>query len=405
MALEMTGLDGRGKAAAGRFAIFVVFFSESFVLGNWIPRIPDVKDAFGFSASQLGASLFVLSLGTLISFLAGGRYIDRIGLRWTCAIAVPCWAGFITLVPFSSAGLMLNVVLILAGMSIGALEIGMNTAADLWERQQGRRVMSAAHGFWSIGSLVGVIFGTMFARFGFDVAAHFLIIMPLIAVVGIWASFGLPEPQASTTPKAHKSAFKLPSKSILLLCMMPIGIMLVEGAFIDWSALFVRDVLEGGPLAVGSIFAAFATVMATTRLAGDNLLERFGPLNVARVSAVAATVGICTFALAPTVLIAFIGALLSGLGVAIVYPLCMTAAARRPGDAADNVAAMSMISFTAFMVAPPAIGFIADASSLSIALLVIAPLAALSLLLTGELVDRERESDGSVKLGETPIDR
>jgi len=72
---------------------------------------------------------------------------------------------------------------------------------------------------------------------------------------------------------------------------------------------------------------------------------------------------------------AMVGAAISGMGVAIVYPLAVTAAARRPGSAADNVAAITMISFTAFLLAPPIIGFLSDAFGLRVALLLLAPVA------------------------------
>ncbi|MCJ8310548.1 MAG: hypothetical protein HRU27_16660, partial [Rhizobiaceae bacterium] len=51
----------------GVIPVFAMFFLEAFVLGNWIPRIPDVKLAFDFSASQLGLSLFVLASGTMVA--------------------------------------------------------------------------------------------------------------------------------------------------------------------------------------------------------------------------------------------------------------------------------------------------------------------------------------------------
>ena len=95
--------------------------------------------------------------------------------------------------------------------------------------------------------------------------------------------------------------FRLPARAILPLCFMPLGLMMVEGAFIDWSAVFAREVLAASPLAVGVVYAAFSLVMAAVRLSGDALAERFGDVVVVRASAVAATAGIAGFALAPNV--------------------------------------------------------------------------------------------------------
>ena len=150
-----------------------MFFLEALILGNWIPRIPDVKSMFEFSASQLGLCLFVLASGTLIAFLVGGRLLKSMGLRKACAFSLPVWAGGVLLAPFMPNGIILCVVLFIAGLGIGLLEIGMNTAADKLEQQSGRRLMSKAHGFWSLGSLVGALMGGYLGSIGFDVSHSF----------------------------------------------------------------------------------------------------------------------------------------------------------------------------------------------------------------------------------------
>ena len=372
----------------GVVPVFSMFFLEAFVLGNWIPRIPDVKSAFDFSASQLGLSLFVLASGTMIAFLAGGKLLKRHGLRNVCAVSLPAWTLVVFLVPFMPNGSVLALLLFAGGLAIGLLEVGMNTAADRLERTTKRRLMSKAHGFWSLGSLVGALAGGAIGGAGIDLPTHFALVLLPTALIGLVLALQIPKADEDTKAselKKNEAAFKLPARGLVLLCLMPIGIMVVEGVFIDWSALFVRDVLSADALASGLIYAAFSTVMAATRLSGDWLLEMFGSTSVARVSAVAATFGIALFALSPNTIVAFIAALFAGLGTAIFYPLTMSAAANRPGDAEDNVSAMSLFAFSSFMLAPPILGGIVDIWGLRIALLLVAPLAASSLLLTGEL--------------------
>lgn len=373
---------------AGVQPVFSMFFLEAFVLGNWIPRVPDVKSLFDLTATQLGACLFVLASGTLVSFLAGGNLLKRLGLRNACMLSMPLWALTVFAIPFLPNAYVLATIMFAAGLSIGLLEIAMNTAADRLERQSGRRLMSKAHGFWSLGSLVGALVGGGIGGLGLSVSMHFVLVLPATALVGYLyarhiSKANAAQKKAQATPS--EATFKLPAAGLLLLCLMPIGIMVVEGAFIDWSALFIQDVLAGGALASGLVYAAFSTVMAATRLWGDWLLDRFGAQPVARISAVSATLGIGLFALSPNVAIAFIAALFAGLGTAIFYPLTMTEAANRPGDAEDNVSAMSLLAFTSFMLAPPLLGAIIDIWGMRVALLTIAPLAASSLLLTGEL--------------------
>jgi MFS family permease len=363
-------------------AIYAVFFIEGFVLGSWIPRIPAVKDLFGLSATQLGIALFALAFGTLAAFIFGGPRIRKWGLKATCRWSLFAWCVAIAIVPWIPDYTLLLIWLVLAGISIGLCEIGMNASAHLYENDTGRRVMSKSHGFWSLGSLFGALIGAGFASIDVDVATHFAFVLSLCAVASVIIAKPLP---AGGGSEAEGATFSLPNRELVALCLMPIGIMLVEGAFIDWSALFVQDVLLGSPLAIGAIYAAFSTVMAVTRLYGDTLIERYGPPLVARVSAASAVVGMALFAAAPNVPVAFLGALFSGLGVAIFYPLTMSEAAKRPGDATDNVAAMSLFAFTSFMLGPPILGGLADLFGLRLALALLVPLAMVSLWLTREL--------------------
>lgn len=399
----------------------MVFFLESVVLGNWIPRIPDVKSQLSLSGFALGICLFALSAGTMLSLLLSGRVTARFGLRGTLLFSLPLWALLFVFPGWVATLWQLMFSLFLAGLMIGLTEVAMNTVADRIEKHYQRRIMSRCHGFWSLGSLVGAATGATFSHLGTATGWHFLAVMPLTALIGWWFCSRLPrgdfaesdsapelqgEPDVSELIANHgkpagtrltNTFAMLQQRGLLLLCIMPLGIMCVEGVFIDWSALFVREVLQADALAIGLVYAFFSLVMAGTRMMGDGLTERFGPVMVARVSAIAATIGTVMFSFSVSVPMAFVAAGLSGLGVAIVYPLAMTAAAERPGPAAENVSMVALIGFSAFLLAPPLTGIVSDWLGLRWALVMFAPLAALSGYLAGELVAGGRVSGQRVK--------
>ena len=380
-------------------AICAIFFMESLVLGNWIPRIPDIKIQLELSSFALGLCLFGLSLGTMIALVTTPLVTRAAGYRRTLSVAICGWALTMVLPGWSPNAIALFVTLFIAGLFIGLTEVTMNTMADAIEKSLGKRIMSGCHGFWSLGSLAGALTGAAFAHFSIAVSIHFTIVLPLVAVGGAVFARMLPDMTDTTTATETsdqqqlqsdtKSSISwlpgLPRKSLLLLCVLPIGIMCVEGVFIDWSALFVRTELLASPMATGIIYAFFSLIMAAMRLSGDRIVDRYGPVRVAQISAGAATIGITLFAFSPNIIVAFLAAGIAGLGVANVYPLAMTAAAEREGDAADNVAAVALLSFSAFLLAPPITGWLADLAGLRIALGVFAPLAATTLLLAGQL--------------------
>ncbi len=368
-------------------AIFGVFFLESAVLGNWIPRIPDMKQSLALSDAQLGFCLLAIPLGTVLGLLVAGRIIERTGLRRACQIALPAWAASFVLPPFAETQAVFIFFLLISGVAVGLTEVAMNTEADRIEQELNKRIMSRCHGFWSLGSMVGALTGGALAHLGLSVTHHFLIVMPIIAMLGFWMATRLPQSGSGVNNQAEQSVtlFRLPSRVILLLCVMPMGAMVVEGAFIDWSAVFVKSILDASPLLISVIYSFFAIVMAAVRLCGDSIGDRYDSKLIVQVSGVAASAGIAVFALSTNEIIAMFGAALSGMGVAIVYPLAVTAAARRPGKAADNVAAITMVSFTAFLLAPPIIGFLSDMFGLRFALLMLAPVAMTTAFLASEV--------------------
>lgn len=375
-------------------AIFLVFFFESSVLGQWIPRIPDIKASLDLSDGALGLALLALPLGTLLGFSVVGRIIERVGLRAACRIFLPVWALLFIGPGFAQTFWQLAIALMICGVAVGMIETAMNTEAARIERDSGIRLMSRCHGFWSLGTMFGALLGGLVAQWGISVALHFSVALPLIALCGYFAATAIPASVTEANIPAKQSdeevesstLFRWPSRAIVLLCIMPIGIMMVEGAFIDWSAVFMRDVMSAEPLLIAITYSAFSLIMATVRLFGDSLAVRFGDLNIVRVSGVASTAGIALFALAPSVPWAFAGAALSGAGVAIVFPLAVSAAANRPGrSSADNVAALNMLSFSAFLVAPPIIGFVSEYQGLRMALLMLTPVALLTVLLAKEV--------------------
>lgn len=376
-------------------AIYAVFFVESSVLGQWIPRIPDIKRSLGLDDAELGLALLCMPLATLVGLSLSAWLIERIGLRNACRAFLPLWAVLFVLPGIVASFAQLCLALGAAGVAIGMIETAMNTEAARQETHYRTRMMSRCHGFWSLGSMVGALSGGLIAQWGIGTGTHFLIVMPVLAVLGYAVATQLPEPESdikpavapTVVPATQRRRFSWPTRALLPLCIMPVGLMMLEGVFIDWSAVFVREVLAGSPLAVAVIYAAFSAVMALTRLFGDALAERLGDVRVVRLSALCGLFGAATFALSPNVAVAFIGAALAGAGVAVVFPLAVSAAARRTDrPSADNVASLNMISFSAFLFAPPLIGFLSEAASLRIAILALVPGALLSFYLSRELV-------------------
>ena len=109
-------------------------------------------------------------------------------------------------------------------------------------------------------------------------------------------------------------------------------------------------------------------------MSGDWLKNRYGAVVLARVTCLLAIVGLVLLALPLPLIAAFAGFALVGAGASVGFPLAVSAAAglddRYEGA---NIAIMSSVAISGFLVGPPMIGFLAEATSLPIGLLALTP--------------------------------
>jgi MFS family permease len=157
----------------------------------------------------------------------------------------------------------------------------------------------------------------------------------------------------------------------LLLGVMVLAFALSEGIANDWVAIAVVDGYDGSEALGAATFGVFVAAMTLARVTGGSLLTRWGRTPVLRASAGVATGGALLLVLDVGIPVAIAGAVLWGLGTALGFPVGMSAAADDPRAAAGRVAVVSSIGYTAFLAGPPLIGFLADATTILQALLVV----------------------------------
>jgi MFS family permease len=130
--------------------------------------------------------------------------------------------------------------------------------------------------------------------------------------------------------------------------------------------------------------------MSASRWCGPALLDRYGRVRVVRALALAGAAGAALFVYAPTTPVAVVGVTLWGLGVALGFPVGMSAAADEPGGAAARVGVVSAIGYTAFLAGPPLVGFLGERVTVLRALMVVAALFGVAALGAGVLAPLTR---------------
>ncbi|WP_156468013.1 MFS transporter [Rhizobium sp. Leaf371] len=346
-------------------------------LGALLARMPDLQVALQVDKSQLGLTLIGMAIGALISLTVSSPLIERLGPKVTAYITVIGTAACYALVPWMPGAAGVFAVLLVAGMLAGALEINLNVELGRIEAATGRSVMNRAHGCWSAGFFVTALVASFARQSGMSMQAHLgaaflvVIVFAWIAIRGLEAA----PVDASHLPEEKAPAFAFPTMGLLPLCLIGIAAFLVEGAGIDWSAIYMRDVFQSEPFVGGLGLTLFTFFMALVRMVADPIVERFGSRAVAASLLVLSAIGIAAVGLSPHPVVALVGFALMGAGCSAVYPLAVSAAAQRRDRAPHvNVASLGQVTFIIFFFAPPLLGFVAEHAGIRASYFICLPL-------------------------------
>ena len=156
----------------------MIFALQPLALGAWLPQIPDVQMRLGMgpAALSLGAA-GISGRAALTALPFGGRIGAALGGRRLILWGLPAYLALMTPPPhLRQTRLLLFAALALAGASIALVELGLNLTADEIEKSGGRLIMSACHGYWSVGIMAGSLAGAGLA----------MLALPPYAAVGLW---------------------------------------------------------------------------------------------------------------------------------------------------------------------------------------------------------------------------
>jgi len=247
--------------------------------------------------------------------------------------------------------------------------------------------MASFHGLWSLGGFSGAALGTWMMTLHIVPLLHFCIVS-VLCLAGMFLFY-----QHTVEDEAHKKkeakAFNKPDSYLVVLGIIAFSSMVCEGTMFDWSGVYFDKVInvKEGLITLG--YVAFMFTMASGRFLGDRLITNFGTTTVLRGSGIVIFAGLLTAVLFPNIITATIGFMLVGMGVSSVVPIAYAMAGKSknlaPGAA---IASVSSIGFLGFLLGPPLIGFIAQASSLRWSFAVIALLGLVMVAVSGQLKEK-----------------
>ncbi len=388
----MTASAQRNILERGRWATSALFAANGFVMGAWAPQIPLLLQRYQISEAVLGLLILCLGLGAVGAMLFSGWLIARYGSRRVlvgfAVLVVPA----LPLVVLSPAVWVLALTMAYMGAVIGSMDVAMNANMIEVERGLRRAILSASHGFWSLGAFIGGGGGGFVVTQAGFLAQAFAGAGAVGVGCGAAARHLHEEPVAVVSDTAPKKHALLPRDAALwLLGFMTMAAMVPEGAVLDWAAIYLSKE-HGSSLTVAGLgFALFAGAMAVMRFAGDLIRNRFGAVRTMRGSGFVAAVGLMVAAVAPVDLLAIAGFTLAGVGIANLVPVLFSAAGNHPGlPSGIAVSTVTMLGYAGILVGPSVIGFVASHAGFRLTY------ATLALILLGvaALAGRAAAADG-----------
>ncbi|MFR9725604.1 MFS transporter [Streptomyces sp. MS19] len=413
----LTGPAWRAGAPSGpaeaalrrlRIALTVFFALDGFLFAGWVVRIPDVKEQTGASASALGLALLGTSAGAVVTMTLTGRLCQRFGSRVVTVAGLVLLALTVALPPHTHSALLLGGVLLLFGAAFGAVNVAANSVAVDLVTATRQPIMPGFHAAYSLGGMVGAGLGGLVAG-SLTASAH----LGVLAAAGVAVALAtgrvlvggtLPvvggdtgdAPAADGTAADGTAARRNgpgPAGSHARRLVVVLGFIALcsaygEGALADWSALHLKESLDASAGVAAVAYSVFAGAMTVGRLTGSAMLRRLGQSTSLVLGGATAAVGMLVGALAPTVWLALAGFVLTGLGLANIFPIALGQAGAVAGP--RGVAAASTLGYGGMLLGPVAIGFLADWFSMPVALTTVAALAGASAVIAWATRDAVR---------------
>lgn len=362
-------------------ALRINFIFMGVLMGGWSTRIPELKSALDMSDATLGRTLIGGSLAGFVSSRIIGKLIRELGTKkvfYLGSVIFPVGYLLIAFAP-NSFVVFLGIFSFVVGYLF--LDNPLTIITQGIEAEQDRKYLSGFHAFWSIGTLAAAFFGSfLIGRVRYSIHLAGIAIIVFLVLIVTSRALEDKKPGRDNSKPVNMSWNSSMGRIVIL---MGLGMMFSNGAEFgatDWSALFLRDVLEiTGQLYVGA-YLAFETGMIISRIMGDRYIHRYGAAKVIQVSGfVGASVWLVSMVIGVNIdhfnrplayLVILIGYFVAGAGVGPLFPGFITLLGETPGiDMGTALSKAFLIAMVGVAIIPATIGFISDATSLTYAML------------------------------------
>ncbi|WP_291382465.1 MFS transporter [Demequina sp.] len=382
-----------------RIGVSLLFLANGAMLANLVPRLPEIKEHLELSYTGFGVAWAFGSLGGITLGLLSGTMLRRFGSARLATLTLAIQAFVIWSAGVSPVVGVFAVLLFLNGALDANTDVAQNAQGMGVQRRMGRSIINGLHAMWSLGAALGGLLGGAAIALNLSIGVHlglssvlFLGMAAVARVFMLGPDTGVDREQAEPAHDAPRRGFRIPRSAAIALVML--GLIAIAGAVaedaaITWSSIYMADDLGVDERLAGYALVSLMALHFVGRLIGDRLVDRWGNRAVARAGGALAAVGMGIALAWPTVAGTLVGFAAAGLGVATTIPAAFAASDEIPGlKPGTGITLVSWALRLSFLVGPPLVGVIADATSLRVGLLLVPVAGVAVVLLAGSLTGR-----------------
>ncbi len=347
------------------FAPVWVFTSLNILIGTWVLYIPNVKLKLNLNDAELGLALFSYALGILV-FLPLVPYLNKkIGTGKFTIIGILLFALSFIFPLLATNYILLCISLFITGIFSGTTDITMNALISQIEQSANCNIMSASHGFFSLGGVIGGGLGSLLISYYKNPLWHMLLIIVFILITNIvLAKHYYTIKERKNSEKKSRFTFKK-LKPLIGISFIAFVIMASEGAIEHWSSLYLKEIESLKSISLyGLGFVIFSTTMMLGRFFGDRISKNISSNKIIIYGCIVAIFGYSAI-LTNTINIVLTGFGILGLGLSVIIPELFRIAGKTKGISSSyGISFVSGIGFIGFLAGPVVLGFISNYSNL-----------------------------------------
>ena len=343
------------------FGVALPFIINSLMMSTWLLYTPYLLNRLTITESSLGYAFFCMAMGAVSSLAISKKMIKQYGEgRYTffstigyslliiCAVIVP-----------SLPVLCLN--LFFTGAFAGSMDVGMNALATQTERKDKVRLLSACHGFWSLGFFVGASLGSILMSYLAHPFVHMFLMMCIALILHLYYGGPLRGEKSKAEDIAHQGGLSiLQNKKLISFAIVGLAVMMIEGAIMDWSTLYMSKEVLALEIWWGYALGMFSLFMAVGRFMMDPISDTYGSKFIVQAGLIIVVFGIL-LVLSGSLMPVLFGFGLIGFGVSGIIPEVYRLSSQVDGvEASDGVATVAGMGYVGFLVGPIVMGYIVE---------------------------------------------